>query len=288
MHTTCPSAFDYHRPASLGEALELLGSLEDARPLAGGHSLLPIMKTRLASPAALVDIGRLADLAGVTLDGDTLTIGALTTHADVAASETVRSACPILAETAAHIGDRQVRHRGTIGGSLAHADPGADYPTVVKALGATIVGSSTRGERSIPADDFFTGIFATALEPDELVTAVRIPGFVQGTAGAYLRHRNPASGYTVVGVAAVGRLEAGACSALRVTVGGVTGFPVDARAAAEALVGQGPSEAAIADAAGRVGEALLQPIGDSYASGEYRVHLAGVLAKRALRQALAA
>jgi aerobic carbon-monoxide dehydrogenase medium subunit len=287
MHTTCPSAFDYHRPATLEQALELLGSLDDARALAGGHSLLPIMKTRLASPTALVDIGGL-DLAGVTRDGDTLTIGALTTHADVAASDAVRSGCRVLAETASHIGDRQVRYRGTIGGSLAHADPGADYPTVVKALGATIVAASTRGERTIPADEFFTGIFATALEPDELVTAVRVPALDGESSGAYLRHRNPASGYTVVGVAAVGHVENGACSALRLTVGGATGSPVHASAAAEALVGQGPSEETISAAAGRVGEALSQPIGDSYASGEYRVHLAGVLAKRALRQALAA
>ncbi|MGZ4353131.1 MAG: FAD binding domain-containing protein, partial [Gaiellaceae bacterium] len=162
MYTIRPAEFDYVRPASLDEALAALAA-EDARPLAGGHSLLPMMKLRLARPATLVDIARIPGLDGIRLDGDTLRIGALARHAAVASSDVVRDACPVLAETAAGIGDPQVRNRGTIGGSLAHADPGADYPTVTKALGATITVAAADGTREVGADDFFVGTWTTAL-----------------------------------------------------------------------------------------------------------------------------
>ena len=163
MSTTTPSEFAYHHPETLEEAIGLLSSIDEARPLAGGHSLLPMMRLRLATPAALVDLAGIDGLDEITLDGGVLRIGALTTHATVAGSATVRSACSALAETAGMIGDRQVRNRGTIGGSLAHADPGADYPTVVTALGATITAAGPGGQRSIPAEEFFTGVFSTAL-----------------------------------------------------------------------------------------------------------------------------
>jgi carbon-monoxide dehydrogenase medium subunit len=279
------ASFDYHRPRTLAEALELLKSTKDAKVLAGGHSLLPAMKFRLASAAALVDIGGLKDLAGITADGASLKIGALTTHASVASSEAVRKACPILAETAAQIGDLQVRNRGTIGGSLAHADPAADFPAVVTALGATLTANGPGGQREIGAADFFVDIFTTALQPGELLTSVSVPTYGAGTGGAYLKHRHPASHYSVAGVAALVGLKDGKCSTVSLVVGGATAKPARARAAEQALTGQAPDEGAIAAAAAKVAEAIQDPLSDVYASAEYRAHLATVLAKRALAAA---
>jgi aerobic carbon-monoxide dehydrogenase medium subunit len=281
MYTMRPATFSYHRPTSLDEAIGLLG--DEARPLAGGHSLLPLMKLRLATPEALVDLGRIPGLDAIDADGDGVRIGALATHAAVASSDVVRAQCPVVAETAADIGDPQVRNRGTIGGSVAHADPGADYPTVLTALGATIVVRGSGGEREIAADDFFVDIFATVLAPGELVTAVQVPSTPTGA--AYAKHRHPASGYAVVGVAAAVAVDGGTCSRARVVVGGVTGTPVVAAAAGDGLAGQTPSEEAIAEAAARVPESLSNATGDTYASGEYRLHLASVLAARALAAA---
>jgi carbon-monoxide dehydrogenase medium subunit len=273
MYTQRPAEFTYQRPTSLDEAIGLLAGNGDTRPLAGGHSLLPMMKLRLAEPQAIVDIGRIPDLDGIEVEGDDLRIGALATHASVATSELVREKCRVLATTAEGIGDRQVRNRGTIGGSLAHADPGADYPTVLTALGATVVVRGPDDEREIAADDFFTGVFTTVLEQGELVTSVRVPVVDRAT---YLKHRHPASGYAVAGVACVIRSDDA-----RLVVGGVTGTPV--------LIGIAPvDEEKLAAAVEELPEALSGAIGDTYASGEYRVHLAQVLAKRAIKAALEA
>jgi carbon-monoxide dehydrogenase medium subunit len=282
MYPQRPAEFEYKRPASLDEAIGLLAEDGDTRPLAGGHSLLPMMKLRLAEPAALVDIGRIPGLEGIEVAGEELRIGALATHASVAASELVRERCRVLAATAEGIGDRQVRNRGTIGGSLAHADPGADYPTVVTALGATVVVRGPGGEREVLADDFFTGVFTTALEQGELVTAVRVRGV---ESAAYVKHRHPASGYAVAGVAVVLRPEAA-----RIVVGGVTGTPVRATEAEQAMeIGIAPvDEEAIVAVAAKVPAALSGALSDTYASGEYRVHLADVLARRAIKAALEA
>jgi aerobic carbon-monoxide dehydrogenase medium subunit len=284
MYTMRPAAFEYHRPATLDEALSILNDIEDSRPLAGGHSLLPMMKLRLAMPAALVDLSRIPGLDGISGNGG-LRIGALATHAAVAGSEVAIGIAPVVAETAAGIGDLQVRNCGTIGGSVAHADPGADYPTLFKALGATMTATGKNGEREIRADDFFRGIFETSLEPGELVTSVAIPATPAGTGAVYVKHRHPASGYTVAGAAAVVSVEGGKCSKAQLTIGGVTSPPVHATAAAEALVGAEGSEEAIAAAAEKVTESLPHTTGDLYASAEYRAHLAKVLAKRALREA---
>jgi aerobic carbon-monoxide dehydrogenase medium subunit len=284
MYTMRPAKFEYHRPTSLDEAISLLGEVEGSRAIAGGHSLLPMMKLRLATPSALVDLGGIPGLDGISGNGD-LTIGALATHASVAASEVAIGIAPVVPETAAQIGDRQVRNCGTMGGSVAHADPGADYPTVLKALGATITATGKDGEREIAADDFFRGMFATALEPGELVTSVKVPATGAGTGAAYLKHAHPASRYAVVGVTAVVTVENGSCTSARLTVGGLTAPPVDV--AAESLVGSPGSEEAIAVAADQVPESLPDAAGDTYASGEYRKHLATVLAKRALREAFA-
>jgi carbon-monoxide dehydrogenase medium subunit len=273
MYTQRPAEFEYKRPESVEEAIGLLAANGDTRVLAGGHSLLPMMKMRLAEPSVIVDIGRLPGLDGISEEGGDISIGALATHASVAASELVRERCPVLATTAEGIGDRQVRNRGTIGGSLAHADPGADYPTVLSALGATIVVRGPKGELEIAADGFSTGVFTTELAQGELVTAVRVPSAHKA---AYLKHRHPASGYAVVGVACVVHPDEA-----RVVVGGVTGTPVQIafspgdESASEAVVEELPA-------------ALSSALSDTYASGEYRIHLAQVLAKRAIKAALEA
>jgi carbon-monoxide dehydrogenase medium subunit len=279
------SSFDYHRPKSLAEAADLLKKNPDARLLAGGHSLLPVMKLRLASPTALVDLGGLKDLAGIKASGDALQIGALTTHATVAASDVVRSSCPLLAETASLIGDIQVRNRGTIGGSLAHADPAADLPTTIVALGGTLE-TGGAASRKIPAEGFFKDLFTTDLKPGEILTAVHVPTYGKGTGGAYLKHRHPASSYAVVGVAALVEMKDGKCASVSLVVGGTTINPVRAKAAEAALTGQAPGDATVAAAAAKVSEAIQEPLSDLYASAEYRVHLAGVLAKRALATAV--
>ena len=271
--------FDYQRPATIEEAFDLLRA-EGARPLAGGHSLLPAMKLRVSNPDMLVDISRLPGLGAIEKSGDAMLVGALATHEAVAGSGVLATECPLLAETARHIGDAQVRARGTIGGSIAHADPAADYPTALLALGATVHTTSASGTREISAADFFTDIFTTALEPGELVTSVSVPVMSAGTGGAYVKHRHPASSYAVVGVAAIVMLDDGAITGARLTVGGVVGKPVSVDVSG--LTGKAASAESLAAAASAVSTSLTNPIGDVYASGEYRVHLAGVLAKRAL------
>ncbi len=277
-----PSRFDYHRAASIEEAVQLLGSVEGAKLVSGGHSLIPAMKLRVAQPTALVDIGRIEGLSGISSDEDGLAIGALTTHAEVAASAAVKSACPGLAEAAAAIGDIQVRNRGTIGGSLAHNDPGADYPGAMLAFGAEITAVGSNGERTIAASDLFVDMFTTCLDETEVITGVRIPA-ARGT--AYLKHRHPASSYAVVGVAARVATEGGDVSECAVGVNGVTGCAVLAGPVSESLCGRPANQDRIRTAAGRVGESLDGAVGDLYASAEFRVHLAEVHARRALAAA---
>jgi len=277
--------FEYHRPKTLAEATELLNRHQDAKILAGGHSLLPAMKLRVASPAVLVDIGGLSMLRGIKISDGRLLIGALTTHAEIAASEAVRSSCPILAEAAAQIGDLQVRNRGTIGGSLAHADPAADFPTVITALKAQLSATSGKGERSIEAGDFFVDLLTTALQPGEILTTISVPVYGKGTGGAYLKHRHPASSYAVVGVAALLELKAGKCELVRLVIGGATPKPVRAAAAEKLLQGRAPEPDAFAAAAEKIADAIREPISDLYASADYRKHLAAVLTRRALARA---
>ncbi|HEY7706117.1 MAG TPA: xanthine dehydrogenase family protein subunit M [Gaiellaceae bacterium] len=284
MYTMRPAEFDYHAPTSLEEALTLLAEDEGSRPLAGGQSLIPLLKLRLALPSALVDLRRIPGLDEISANGG-LTLGARATHRSVAESDAVRSGWPALAELAAQLGDPQVRNCGTIGGSISHADPAADYPTMLKALGATVTAKGPDGERTLAADDFFQGVFATALETGELVTSVTVPALAAGTGAAYVKHRHPASFYAVAAVAAVVSVEDGACTDARVTVGGVTAPPAHAEAAAEALRGSSGSEEEIAAAVAQVPEALTGARGDTYASGEYRTHLAKVLAGRAIAAA---
>jgi carbon-monoxide dehydrogenase medium subunit len=257
-------SFEYFRPRTLAEAARLLKKYKSARLLAGGHSLLPAMKFRLATTKALVDLGAIKGLSGIKSRGKALEIGATTTHAEIGSSPLVKKSCPILAEAAAQIGDLQVRNRGTIGGSIAHADPAADFPTVLVALGATILTNGPKGARKIPADKFFVDLFTTALKPGEIVTAVSVPAYGKGTGGAYLKHPHPASRYAVVGVAAIVEKRNGKAVRSSLVVGGVSHTPVRV------------------ESPDGINAAIRDPLSDHYASGEFRVHLATVLAKRAL------
>lgn len=275
--------FEYHRPKTVAEAVKLLRKVKGSRPLAGGHSLLPAMKLRLASPAALIDISRIAELSGIKSTKDGLRIGAMTTHSAIAASAVVRKHCPVLAEAAGLIGDLQVRNRGTIGGSVAHADPGADYPTILRLLDARFTAVNGK-ERQIAAEKFFVDLFTTSLKKGELLSSVTIPSMSSGASAVYLKHRHPASSFAVVGVAALVQVKKGKCADVRIAIGGVTVTPVRAKAAEKLLTGQAPTPENIARAAEAVSEAIENPLGDPYASGEFRVHLASVMTKRALTQ----
>lgn len=276
-----PAAFEYESPRTLGEALALLASRADAKLLAGGHSLLPAMKLRVAAPATLIDLGRIAGLAYVRNAGDRIAIGAMTTHAEIAGCDLLHAASPLLAETAAHIGDVQVRNRGTIGGSLAHADPAADYPAAILALDAEMVAMSERGERVIPARKFFTGLMTTALRPNEILTEIRVPK-TSGAGTAYKKFHHPASGFAVVGVAAVVKLRRGNIESATI---GITGVGMHAyRAAAVEAALRGKPLSAIANAAQKAA-GKVEALGDPYASAEYRRHLAQVFTRRALQAA---
>lgn len=274
--------FEYYRPSTLAEAISILNQNQDAKLLAGGHSLIPAMKLRLAQPAALVDIGRLKELSGISLSDGKLTIGALTTQAMIAASDVVRQNAAALADAAAQVGDQQVRNRGTLGGSLAHADPAADAPTVIVALDATLTATGPGGSRDIAASAFFTGLLSTALNANEVLTSISISALGKG--GAYVKHPHPASGYAVVGVAAMISLSGGKCSSVRLAIGGSVSNPVRVKAAEDALLGQEPTEANIAAAAAKASE-VTATMSDTYASADYRQHIASVMAKRALMSA---
>ncbi len=279
-----PAKFDYHRAGSVEEALALLGRLPDAKLLAGGHSLLPMMKLRLAQPGALIDIGRIDELAGIRALGDRIRVGALTRHAEVAGSDLLRADCSLLAEAAAKIGDPQVRNRGTVGGNIAHADPASDLPAVLVALGATVHLRGPAGARVVAANDFFVDLLTTDLHAGEILVAVEVPRLPLATGSAYLKVDHPASGYALCGAAAVVALEAdGRCSSASLAFNGIANRPVDAAAQVAALIGRVPDDAAIAAALAGLG--VDEPLGDVQASAEYRVELARVYGRRALERA---
>lgn len=280
-----PASFDYLVPSSIQDAVALLGQHgDDAKLLAGGHSLIPSMKLRLVEPKFLVDISRLPGMEGIRQDGDKLVIGALTLHADVAGSELVKQHAPGLAETAGWIGDVQVRNRGTIGGSVAHADPNADYPVMLLALGATFVAVGPSGGRTISADDFFVDLFTTSLEPEEVITEVQVP-VAKGS--AYAKFPHPASGYLVVSCGAVlTKDDSGNCASARIAVGGLAGKAVRASGVESALAGKPLDLDSIAAAAAHAAEST-DPDDDIYASAEYKRHIATVFARRAIEAAAA-
>lgn len=280
-------SFDYYRARSVADAHQLMAAHPGAKLLAGGHSLVPILKLRLAAPSALVDISRIPELRGISRQGDMLRIGALTTHAELAASADLRAAAPALAEAAATVGDPAVRNRGTIGGNVAHADPASDLPTVLVAVAARMVAAGVKGERVIPADEFFTGIMTTALAEDEILTAVQVPASGRGQGSAYAKFSHPASRYAVLGAAAFVTVKDGACTAASVAVGGLLPSARRARAVEKALVGQAATEAAVAAAAQQVAADLGNDVtGDIFASAEYRRAMAPVYVKRAVAAAV--
>lgn len=283
-----PSAFEYVAPSSLSEASAFLAAHPDeAKLLAGGHSLIPLMKLRLAGPKYLVDLQHVPGLKGIRRIGDALEIGALTTHYEIESSPLVREVLPVLAETAATIGDVQVRNRGTIGGSLAHADPAADYPATILALDAEITATGTKGSRTIKASDLFVDVLTTSLQPDEVITQVRVPIPAAGSGASYQKFPHPASRYAIVGVAAVVRLNAdGRCASAAIGITGAGSKAERATAAERSLVGSTLDEAALRKAGAAAAEAI-EPVGDIHASAEYRRHLVQEFTVRALRAAQA-
>ena len=270
-----PAAFDYKRASSAAEAISLVGQYGDeAKFLAGGHSLIPLMKLRLAQPSMLIDIGRITDLSYIKDAGDHIAIGALTRHMDVETSELVKKHIPLLAHAAGHVGDAQVRHRGTIGGSLAHADSASDLPATTLALGATYVAQGPKGERTIAAKDFYKGFLESALAADEMLTEIRVPKISGGSYG-FEKFNRRAQDWAIVGVAA---WRSNGDSGIALVNMGST--PILAVSASNAL-NQGAS---IADAA-ELAAVEAEPQSDLNASSDYRIHLAKVLVRRALENA---
>lgn len=277
------NSFEYSAPASLKEALGLIAA--GGKPLGGGMSLIPMMKLRLASPEHLVDIGRLGELNYIRESAEGIHIGAGSTHFEVESSPLLMGKCPLIAETAAHIGDIQVRNVGTIGGSVAHADPAADYPAALQALEATIVLTSATKERKVSAAKFFIDTFTTALKADEIVSEIIVPveGGLTGT--SYKKYLQPASGFAIVGIAVRARREGGKITMLRVGVTGLSGNSFRGSEVEKALVGSAGTEAEIAAAAALVTNGA-DASSDLHASAEYRAHLARVYTARAIQAAL--
>jgi carbon-monoxide dehydrogenase medium subunit len=282
-----PAPFLYHAPGTLEEALALLAEHgPEAKPLAGGQSLVPAMNFRLAQPAVLVDLNRIPDLTGIRPTGDGgLRLGAMVRHSALERDAQVRARVPLLAEAVPWIAHPPIRNRGTLGGSLAHADPAAELPAVMVALGARCRLRSASAERWVEAGDFFTGLFATALEPGELLVEVEVPAMAAGTGWAFEELARRHGDFALAGVAVmVHRDAAGTCLEVRVVLLGVGEGPVMARQAAASLTGQQPNEIALR-AAAAAAAAEIDPPGDIHASPEYRRHLAGVLTRRALSRA---
>ncbi|MBM3450468.1 MAG: xanthine dehydrogenase family protein subunit M [Armatimonadetes bacterium] len=281
-----PAAFEYVRAHNLSEAVSLLAHHGDnAKLLAGGHSLLPMMKMRLAQPATLIDIGCVAELRGIRDDIGSIMIGALTTHDELTANAAVLSQAPLLAETASRVGDIQVRNVGTIGGSLAHADPAADYPAAVLALEATVHLRSAGGERAVAARDFFVDLMTTAARPDEILTHLRVPRRPPGQGWCYMKLPHPASGYAMVGLAALVTIEGGKCADARLAITGAGPKAVRLTKVEAALEGKALDDATIASAAQQAADGI-DATDELYASATYKNHIAKVYAKRALAKAV--
>lgn len=280
-----PQEFEYHAPATLAEALALLANPE-AKALAGGMSLIPLMKLRLSAPAKLIDLRYVPGLASIEAGAGELRIGARVTHYELESTPLVRTSCPLLAETAAHIGDVQVRNMGTLGGSVAHSDPAADYPAALLALEATLTLVSASGQRTLAIDQFLLDTFTTALEPGELISTIKVSTEASGTGTSYQKCLQPASGFALVGIAARVRLEGGKVRLARVGVTGLAGKPYRALNVERLLEGSAGSPEDIRKAAAVVTDGV-EPLSDLHASAPYRAHLARVYTARALSEALA-
>lgn len=281
-----PPEFDYHAPASLDEALELLGSLDDPKLLSGGQSLLPMLKLRLASPANIIDIGRIPGLDGISEEDGVLRIGALVTETELERAPEVAARYPILLDTARVIADPLVRNRATVCGNIAHGDPANDHPATMLALGAEVVATGPDGERTIAIDDFFQGFFMTALSPGEILTELRIPAPPARSGGAYLKLERKVGDYAVAGAAVQLALDAdGTVAGAGIGLTNLGIAPIRASGAEEALTGRVPDAGAVADAAAAAADAA-DPIADRRGSVEYKRNMARVLTGRAIGQAL--
>lgn len=282
-----PAPFTYHRATTVSDAIALLQQHTDTgKVIAGGHSLLPIMKTRLAQPEHLIDITGIDELRSIAVEGDTVTIGALVTHRELATSAELAESVPLIPEMANLVGDQQVRNLGTIGGALAHADPAADYPAGMLALDVTVMATGPSGELEIPIGEFFQGFLTTALAPDELLTAVRVPVPTASTGSAYEKLANPASGYATVGVAAVvTRGDGGTIEEIRVGITGATDVAYRATGVEDALRGATPDAEAIKAAAAKATDGV-QMLADKHAPADYRARVTRNLTRRAIERAL--
>jgi aerobic carbon-monoxide dehydrogenase medium subunit len=283
-----PAQFEYQAPTTIDEALTLLATNPDnSKILAGGHSLIPAMKLRLAQPAMLVDIGRIKDLSYIREDGNQILIGAMTTHYELESSTLLKKICPLLPECASHIGDVQVRNKGTIGGSVAHSDPAGDWPAAVIALAAELVVVGKNGERVIKADDFFVDLLTTALDAGEILREIRIPKPTGRFGHSYQKIRHPASGFAVVGVAVALRLGSdGNCESATIGITGVASKAYRAEPVEQALKAKALNDNTIAEAASHATDGV-DSNSDLYASEDYRRHLAQVYTRRAIQAALA-
>ena len=277
-----PAKFDYVRPSSLDEAVRALDQGgEDAKVIAGGQSLLPLLRLRLAYPELLVDVGSLEGLRGVTDEGESLLIGALTTHDDAVRDPLLTAYCGLIPEAAGQVADPAVRHRATIGGAIAHADPAADMPAVMIALGATMIASGPAGERAIGAEEFFSDYLTTTLAANEILTGMRVPKLGPGWGYRYEKFHRTAQAWAIVGVAALARRSNGQVAEARIGMANMGSVPVRARAAEEAAAGAEASAEALRAAAQRADEGT-QPPADLHGAADYRRHLARVLTARAL------
>ena len=281
-----PAAFEYHAPATVKDALKLLDKLEDAKILAGGHSLVPMMKLRLAQPKNLIDLRKVTGLSGIKEEKGAIVVGAMTTHWEVESSDVLKGKAAVVSETAAMIGDPAVRNKGTIGGSLAHADPAADMPATAIALGFEFVCEGAKAKRTVKVDDWFQGLMSTALKDDELLTQVRIPVWPDGSGAAYLKFPHPASRFAVVGVCAAVTLDkSGTCIKASVGVTGAGTHAVRAKGVEAGLVGKRLDAATIEAAAQKAAEGV-DVQADLQGSVDYKSHLCRVFAKRAIDAAV--
>ncbi|MCH7712608.1 MAG: xanthine dehydrogenase family protein subunit M [Chloroflexi bacterium] len=284
--------FDYYKAGSVAEALQLLGAHEGAKLIAGGHSLIPLLKLRLARPPALIDIGGIAELKGIKVENGTIHIGALATHGEIAGSSEIENACGMLAEAAGGIGDTQVRNWGTIGGNVVHADPASDWGTVLTAMNASfnIEGSGgllRSGSRTVSAGDFFEGVYTTAVGEGEILTGIEMPVLGPNQHAEYAKMAHPATGFAVVGAAVVVTVADGRCTAASVVVGGMVTSPLRARSVESALIGQELNLETIAAASENIAQDVGDnAIGDFFASAEYRTVIAGVEVKHALNHSM--
>ena len=281
-----PKSFDYLRPSTLQEAVQMLDRYEESKVLAGGQSLIALMKLRLAAPKYIVDITRISGLSYVKEERGKLVIGALTTHDTVENSPLIRQKCPILSEAASRIGDQQIRNRGTIAGTLCHADPSADVPTAFLALDGEVVALSPSGERVIKASEFFVDFFTTALNPNEVVREVRVPVFSPRTGSAYIKHARREGDFAIAAVAAIVTLDAkGVCKSASIALGSAGPTPLRAVEVEKALVGKKLTDDVIV-AASELADRGISPPSDIHGSAEYRAEMAKVFTKRALRLAV--